>query len=493
MLNDKQTERKCIMELREYLSVLRSRWVVVMVVTLAIIGLAAGLTLAMTPRYTATTRLFFAVQGGESVTDLAQGSSYAENQMTSYAEVALSPLVLSPVITRLNMDVAPEQLAKSITAVVPLNTVIVEISATDKDPRQAARIADGVGRELARVAASLSPERPGGGEAVRATILTPARVPADASSPKVARNLVLGGALGLLLGVALGVLQHLLDTKIRNEQDVATVTEAAVLGHVPFDSAAPANPVAMHNDPLSARSEAVRRLRTNLQFVEVADQGRSVAVTSSISGEGKSTTAINLAVSLADTGMRIVLIDADLRRPSLADYLGIEGGVGLTTVLIGRAEIDDVLQQWQDSSLYVLPAGQVPPNPSELLGSRAMTSLLRQLSLSYDMVLLDTSPLLPVTDAAILSKSVDGTLLVVGADRIHRPQLRDALDSLKTVNANILGIVLNKVAKQSAGSYAYYNDYNSDATAVESPQPDQDSQRSTVETAVLVPSHKAHQ
>ena len=190
-------------------------------------------------------------------------------------------------------------------------------------------------------------------------------------SPNVLRNLAAGLILGLLLGIAVAIARRLLDTKVRNEADLELVTSVPVLGVVPFDSDAEAHPVVIRDDPLSVRAEAVRRLRTNLQFVEAAEQSRSVVVTSSIPGEGKSTAALNLAASLSDAGLNVVLVDADLRRPSIARYVGLEGSVGLTTVLIGEADLDDVLQPWGESTLRVLPSGQVPPNPSELLGSGA--------------------------------------------------------------------------------------------------------------------------
>jgi capsular exopolysaccharide synthesis family protein len=166
-------------------------------------------------------------------------------------------------------------------------------------------------------------------------------------------------------------------------------------------------------------------------------------------------------VSLADTGARIILVDADLRRPSIAEYVGIEGQVGLTTVLIGRADLKDVVQPFGTSSLDLLPAGQVPPNASELLGSAAMASLLERLSASYDMVLLDSPPLLPVTDAVVLSKMAGGTVVIVGADRIHRPQLQQSLDSLETAGAHLFGIVMNKIARREAAAYAYGSGYAS--------------------------------
>jgi succinoglycan biosynthesis transport protein ExoP len=182
-------------------------------------------------------------------------------------------------------------------------------------------------------------------------------------------------------------------------------------------------------------------------------------ITSSIPGEGKSTIALNLAVSLADTGARIILVDADLRRPSMANYVGIEGGVGLTTVLIGRADVADVVQPLGNTTLDLLPAGQIPPNPSELLGSPAMATLLARLEEAYDMVLLDSAPLLPVTDAAVLSKLASGALLVVSADQIHRAQLQQTLRSLEIAGAHLYGIVLNKVDKVKGGPYTYHDRY----------------------------------
>jgi succinoglycan biosynthesis transport protein ExoP len=168
---------------------------------------------------------------------------------------------------------------------------------------------------------------------------------------------------------------------------------------------------------------------------------------------------MNLAVSLADTGARIILVDADLRRPSIDDYLGIDGTVGLTTVLTGQAEIQDAIQPFDDSTLDVLPAGQVPPNPSELLGSAAMDMLLDELRASYDMVLLDSPPLLPVTDGAVLSKLTGGALVILGADRVRRPQLHETLESLQTAGAHVFGIVMNKVKRIEAGAYLYESSY----------------------------------
>ena len=447
------------MELRDYLEILRRRWTSVVIVALAVLGATSAYTWLAAEKYTATTRLFFAVQGTESASDLAQGSTFAEKQMTSYAEVATAPLVLDPVVRELGLATDATTLADSVTASVPPETVILEISVTDPDPRRAAGIANAVGIEVAEVAAELSPERADGSQAVQATTLAPALVPTEPSSPQVLRNLALGLLLGVVLGLGVALLRHVLDTKVRTESDIQAVTGAPILGSIAFDDKVPAHPVIVRDDPLSAPAEAVRRLRTNLQFIDTADHARSIVISSSVPEEGKTTTAINLADALAEAGSRVVLVDADLRRPSVAGYLGLEGGVGLTTILIGRAELDDVLQPWQAIGLDVLPSGQIPPNPSELLGSPSMEKLLRELTERYDIVLLDSAPLLPVTDAAVLTKLAGGALLIAGADRIHRPQLEQAIASLETAGAHLHGVVLNKIARQETSSYAYAYGY----------------------------------
>lgn len=456
------------MDISDYLSVLRRRWVTLVATALAVLALASAVTLTSTPRYTAAAQLFFGVEGSGSATELAQGSSFAEKQMSSYARVATSPLVLRPVISDLRLGTTPAQLATSITATVPSDTVILEIAVTRRSPEQAAAIANAVASELAEVAAQLAPARADGSQAVRATTVAPAAAPLAPSSPDILRNLVLGALLGLLLGLGLVMLRHVLDTKVRSEADVRAISDSSVVGVIAFDDGVPAHPVILREDPRSAAAEAVRRLRTNLQFIGVAEQTRSIVVTSSVPGEGKSTTALNLGVALADAGARVLLVDADLRRPSIAEYLGLEGRVGLTTVLIGKASVEEVVQPWSDSGLDILPAGQIPPNPSELLGSPAMRALLDQLTSTYDMVLIDTPPVLPVTDAAVLGRQVGGSLLVVGVDRIHRPQLREALDSLATAGCPVLGLVINKIAHREVGAYVYERGYYS-STADDGP------------------------
>jgi capsular exopolysaccharide synthesis family protein len=279
--------------------------------------------------------------------------------------------------------------------------------------------------------------------------------PLTPSSPNIPLNLALGALVGLAIGIGIAVLRAVLDTRIRTPRDVELVTDSPLIGAIAYDPKAKERPLIVHADPLSPRAESFRALRTNLQFLDMG--GRSAfVVTSSVPSEGKSTTTINLAIALADAGKRVALIDADLRKPKVADYLGIEGGVGLTDVLIGRTRLGDVMLPWGKRSLYVLPAGKIPPNPSELLGSKQMHTLLEVLERDFDVVLCDAPPLLPVTDAAILAKATSGAIVVVAASRTNRHQLTRAVEALGTAGAGIAGIVLAMVPTRGPDAYYSY-------------------------------------
>jgi capsular exopolysaccharide synthesis family protein len=184
---------------------------------------------------------------------------------------------------------------------------------------------------------------------------------------------------------------------------------------------------------------------------------------------------MNLAISLAQAGQSVCLVDADLRRPAIAQYLGLDRNVGLTTALVGEIDVEDVLQHWGDDRLSVLASGQVPPNPSELLGSDEMKALITRLESIFDSVIIDAPPLLPVTDAAVLSRHVGGVVAVIGANKLKQQDLRKSLEALKMVNATLLGIVLNllPLTGPDAYAYSYYRDEESASVPDEPSHPEQ--------------------
>jgi len=234
------------------------------------------------------------------------------------------------------------------------------------------------------------------------------------------------------------------DTRLKSERDVVAVTVSPVLGRIPFDSLARTRPLVVKADPNGSPAEAYRQLRTNLQFAASAGQGRTVLLTSSVPGEGKSSTAINLAMSLAAAGSRVCLVDGDLRRPGVGRYTDLESSVGLTTVLIGAVDLDSALQPW-GPNLQVLMSGELPPNPSELLGSPAMGELLDELNSRFDVVVIDGAPLLPVTDSAVLARRVASVVMVVGMGQLKRRELQRSLSDLETIDAPVVGVVITKV------------------------------------------------
>ncbi|EYR65126.1 chromosome partitioning protein [Actinotalea ferrariae CF5-4] len=448
------------MEFQDYVAILRKRWVSILVVALAVVAAALAATLAATPSYQARSQVYVSVRSGGTTADLVQGSNYTQRQVKSYSDLVTSPLVLAPVIEELGLDTRAEVLALAVTATPVVDTSLINISVTDEDPGRAAAVADALAASLAVQVNELEPPTADGQSPVLISTVRPAVEPSAPASPSPTRNLALGLLLGLAAGFGVAVLREMLDTKVRDEDHVAQVTESAVIAAIPHDDSAVNDHLIVQSNPMSLVAESFRRLRTNLQFLSAEEQPRALIVTSSLPEEGKSTTAANLALTLADSGARVILVDADLRRPSVANYMGLEGTAGLTTVLIGRASLEDVVQPWGAGHLHVLTSGQIPPNPSELLGSQAMAHLLGQLVQRYDHVIIDTPPLLPVTDAAVLARLTGGAIVVVGAHKVHRHQLEEGIRSLETVNARVLGIVLNRVARKQSETYAY--DYSSD-------------------------------
>lgn len=443
------------MTLQTYLGVLRRRWVWLAVAVLAGLLVAGVASSTATRLYSAKAGVFFSLEYGESASSLAQGSSYLQGQVSSYALLADTPAVLQPVIDDLDLDRSASSLAGAVTASVVSDTVVVEIEVVDDSAEQAALVANAVAEQLRETIDALAPVDAEGSPAVRATTVAPASVPGAPVSPNTRLDLAVGILGGLLAGCVLAVGRDALDNRVRDADVVAEMTSLSVLGSIPTYRAD--SPVVVEADPHGPTAEAFRHLRTNLQFVDLSEPvagGRVLTVTSSLPGEGKSTVAINLAAALAEDGGRVLLVDADLRRPTLAKRLGLEGAAGLTTVLLGRASVDAVAQEWGGSGMRVLPAGPLPPNPTGLLGSPAMTRLVQQLRTDYDHVVLDVAPLLPVSDAAILSRSVDGTIVLANVTRVRRPDLRDGLQSLTQVDARVLGVVLNQVRPERE-AYGY--------------------------------------
>jgi len=444
------------MELSDYIRILRKNWLVIVTLTLLGLGVATAFTLTRTPTYESSSTIFVSTQGGSTTAELQQGSNFTQARINTYVGLVTTPAVLDPVIASLGLASTSEELAKNVKAAAGLNSTLITISVLDSDSTTASQIANAVASSLSTVVPQLEPAVDGGASPVRLTRVTDAQPSLSPTSPNVPLNLLLGLIAGLAIGVGVSTLRTALDNRVRTPRDAEQITHAPAIGAIAYDAKAKERPLIVHVDPLSPRAESFRALRTNLQFLDMGGRS-SFVITSSIPSEGKSTTTINLAIALADAGRRVALLDTDLRKPKVAEYLSIEGGAGLTDVLIGRAKVNEVMLPWGGRSLYVLPAGKIPPNPSELLGSQQMTVLLEMLERDFDVVLCDAPPLLPVTDAAILARVTSGALMVVSAGKTTRHQLTGATEALNTVGAKLAGFILSMVPTR--GPDSYYSGY----------------------------------
>ena len=288
-----------------------------------------------------------------------------------------------------------------------------------------------------------------------AQLIRPAEAPIKPIKPTPVRTAMLASMVGLLLGLGAAFLANHLDDSIRTADDLARLgTDVPLLATVANLTGRDNRPLAI-SDPENSAVEAYRNLRTNVQFLGIERKMRSIQVTSTRPGEGKSTTAANLAVVLSQTGATVVLVDADLRKPDLHRMFGVDGSNGLTNNLAGDP-MELTIQHITDH-LWVIVGGPVPPNPSELLSGRRMDAFAEELARRFDYVIIDSAPLLAVSDAAALSRHVDGVLLVAQSNRVSLPQLRDGLAALDRVGGPLLGIVMNraKVDTRVAGEYEY--------------------------------------
>jgi len=442
-------------ELRDYLKVVRRRWRLILTAVLATVALASVITLSTTPQYESRARLFVST-ADQSATEAYQGGTFAIQRVSSYADLVKGQELAGRVVDELGLDLTPAALAEKISATVVPETVILEVTATDADPRKAQRISQAVAVALTEFVDQLETPPGKANAPIKASIVDSANLPTSPVSPQPLRNLGLAIVLGLLLGAGLAVLRELLDTSVKSAEDIAQLTDAPVLGGILFDSSAPKHPLISELPPHSPRVEAFRILRTSLQFVDVDRDKKVLVVTSSVPGEGKTTTASNVALALQNAGQRTLLIDGDLRRPQLADMFGLEGAVGLTSVLVGRISLGEAVQFESGSGLAVLTSGPLPPNPAELLQSHAMEQVLTEARKHFDVIVIDAPPLLPVTDAALIAAQTDGAVLVVREGQTTKDQLAHAIDRLQAVGARTLGITLNMVASRGGrGKNAY--------------------------------------
>lgn len=449
------------MQFSELLGVIRQRWRLIVACVVLAVAAAVAVTLTTTPVYEARARIYMSA---ERTSGSSNGSVFVltSEDLDTYVSILDTPAVLGPLRKELGLEPGhPIQVSAQTSG----STSILNITARASDGEEAADVANEVGPQLGKVAGEFSTLLKSSGQKVVSTPIQPATAPSRPVSPDPVRNIGLGLLAGLVLGLGLAFIRHALDTKVRGEEDIRAHSDAPMLAGLPLESrGSKRGLISVEEDPHGRHAEAVRRLRTNLMFVDVTTGRHSFVVTSAVPGEGKTTTAVNLALAMADSDRRTLLVDADLRNPSVAKTLGMEGSVGLTTVLLGDADVHDVIQTWGSAGMDVLPAGAIPPNPSELLGSAPMEALLTRLVQEYDFVLIDSPPVVPVIDAVVIERLTGGLLMVVGVDRTKKKDLTAALKQLGTVGAHVSGFARNFVVSKGSDYRYGYHSYEEQVT-----------------------------
>jgi capsular exopolysaccharide synthesis family protein len=441
-----------LVELADLVSVLRRRWWMV-ALALAICTLGSGVFSLLQPKvYSSSVKLLVPTGDVANVQSRAQALDAA----TSYAQFAGTGPAIATAIAASNT----RQIPVSVSALTDGISPFFEVTAESTDPAVAQRVAASYASVLPQVIMTL--EKTPTAEPPQFTVLEPAQLPSKPTAPRPIRNMLIGAALGLVLGVAVALLREALDGRVRDGVELERAADVALLGLVPKEFRSV--PVPARNRPRSRRAEAYRAVRTNLEFLSVKGMPRSIVVTSAFSGEGKSSLTVNLGIVASRAGRDVVIVDADLRKPTIGKYLGLDSPIGLTDILLGRWSLDEALQQVSGERLWVLSSGPVPAAPGELVGSMTMAALIEELEHRFDFVIVDTPPVLAVSDGLSLAVNVDGVVLITRMRETTKRAVQRAAEAIRKVNATLVGVVGNvAVASGEDAIYGYGDGYRTRA------------------------------
>lgn len=447
--------RSARMDLHGVVSALRHRWFVV--VASVLVGVIAAVTINenTAPIYSARSRLFVNISAAREVQEALAGAQLSTQLLESYADVATSRTAAVRIARQLDLRIAPEAIQQQITATPVAQTVILVIRAESTSPGRARDLANAAAAVLQDMVEEL--EGPASRGGVRARVIDSAVAPSAPIKPATRRNLLVGVVLGGLLGLAGALGLERLDRSVRSAAEASSLTGSPLLALIPRRRDVADRPLlSTYDETGEASVEAYRILRTAIRFVDIESPIRTLLVTSASANEGKTLTAANLALALAESGERVILVDADLRRSQLPGLFGVPAAPGLTTVVSsGMSELTG-LRQLTDR-LALLPPGLLPPNPSEILGSKAVADLVDTLRGMADIVIFDAPPVLAVTDAHVLATQLDAVVLVVRHGRTQRAHVQEARRRLDVIGATVVGCVLNGVPESASygDDYAY--------------------------------------
>jgi len=453
---------------RQYLGVMRARWPSLLAGLLLGLLVGVSVTVMMPPRYSADVTIFVSAQAPDG--DLAaavEGGDLSAQRMATYLEVLRSQRIAAEVAAELGGGITADEVRDKVMASTTPDTLFLTATVVDQSPQRAADIANRVAARFIETVAELERPAPQSAPLVTARTFQSAVPPASPTEPRPVLIIALGVVLGFLAGIGLALLRNAFDQSIRTRDQLRRAVDAPVLGMIAADKDVPKHPLALRERPHARVAEAYRQLRTNLQFADLNHDHRLILVTSAAPGDGKTTTVCNLALAVADAGRRVLVIEADFRRPRAADMFGVERTAGLTNVLAGRMAWMPAVQRWHNS-VDVLPSGPLPPNPSELLSLPTMARLLDDVRVRYDVVIIDSPPLAAVSDASVLASRVDGVVLVVRWGKTATSAVRDAAESLRTVSSRLLGSVMTMIrGRRLLRRYAEYDAYLASGAGIE--------------------------
>jgi capsular exopolysaccharide synthesis family protein len=450
------------MDLGQYLSVVRKFWVVILVSTC--IGLLAGVYVTSTAEvaYRGSVTFFVRTSAGSTANNQFAADQFAQRRVNSYVALLTTDRLANMILENTNVKLSAKQISGMISATGDINTVLLTATVTTDSKQMAEVLTSALATQFVQLVNSVENEG-GEGAVVNLEVVSGPNVTKVLHSR--APTLAVTGLLGLAVGALIALILELRDTSIQRESELYGLKASPVLGRIPSFLETDQRSLVMRTSPSSHAAEAIRELRTNIHFMSVERPLKVIAVTSSLPGEGKSTLAANLAIAMAASQNRVLLIEADFRRPSMASFFNTPGSMGLSDILASQSSLETSVQFVGTDGLMVLPCGRLPPNPSELLGSDKMTEVLLECSAIVDLVIIDTPPLIAVTDGAIVAGVSDGVLLVVEHGRTTRHQVESSVRALQAVSARLIGSVLNKTPEKSRSGYEVYE--NPPATGVD--------------------------
>jgi polysaccharide biosynthesis transport protein len=439
------------MDARNYLTALRRSWWIPLLGAIAGVAIAILASKAVTPSYSAESQLFVSLAQGSTAGELANGATYTQLQMESYATLATSSLVLNEVVGDLKLTETADQLSKSVSATVQQNTSVLAITANDPNAQRAADIADAVAAATSKYIVLYAPRTAGNETNVRVTTIDHAVPATSPTSPKTILNVVLGLLAGLLIGLAFVLLRERLDMRVRDSAELAHAVGSRVLGAVSHDSKwESAGPLAFDSLSDSRSAEDLRKLRVDLQHAAL-DEGRTVlVVTSADAHDHRDDLVTGLSLAFAEAGVRTLLIDADLRTRAVSSAFSLETRAGLSSLLVGDSTLEQSIRPWGSSTLDVLQAGPETGNASELLAGPPLSALLDRMRKAYEVVLIGVPDALDTAEAAIVGRAADGAIVVADAFEVHRPDVARAVSQLRSAGVVVVGAVLNRARRHDA-------------------------------------------